>query len=57
MRTPKQIKEILKELEKVWIQHPELRISQLLWNVFKEDPYYMEDPKFIEIFKTFYKAK
>ena len=46
MRDPKRIKRIIKKLEKVWIQYPDLRLLQGLINIITAqniDPYYFED--------------
>lgn len=44
MRDIKRIPKILKRLEKLWKEHPDLRLGQLILNVHR-DPclYYMED--------------
>ena len=54
MRNPKRIPIIIKELEKVWKANPDLRLAQLLWNVFRDDPYNIDDSEFIQIIKEFY---
>lgn len=44
MRDPKRIKRILKLLEHVWKQHPDMRFGQLIWFIYgKEPPFNEED--------------
>ena len=45
MRDPKRIKRILKKIEKIWLEHPDLRLMQLLFNSvdLTDSVYYMED--------------
>lgn len=45
MKDPKRIKKIIKELERLWRKHPDLRFGQLLINVYINgtDLYYIED--------------
>jgi len=55
MRDPKRIPKILKRLQKVWNKNPDLRLAQLLGNVWRGDPYYVEDEKFITEIEELYK--
>lgn len=56
MRDPNRIDDILKRLEKVWKKYPDLRISQLIVNVYSSDlNYYIEDEDFIENIEEYYK--
>lgn len=50
MRDPNRIKFIMKEIEEYWIQHPELRLGQIIANCVRAydgrlncDPFYIED--------------
>jgi len=45
MRDPKRIKRILKLVEKIWEENPDLRLTQLIMNALEmnQDPYYIED--------------
>lgn len=44
MRDPKRIPEVLKILEKIWAENPDLRLGQLICNVIPESSlYYIED--------------
>jgi hypothetical protein len=50
MRDPNRIPDILSKIEKLWLNHPDLRLMQLLINAVRpEDPcselYSMEDSK------------
>ena len=54
MRDPNRIPKVLKELEKIWAQTPDLRLGQLLINATMTkagemaDFYYMEDNDLLE---------
>lgn len=50
----KEIEETLSRLKKVWFNHPNLRLGQLIQNVFG-DIYYIEDEEFVEEIENFYK--
>ena len=62
-RDPNRIPIILKRLENVWRKFPDLRLGQLIENVFpnrgasghSESAYYLEDEEFIERIENFYK--
>ncbi len=46
MRDPERIKRMLKEIDHIWHQAPDLRLGQLLTNIlpeFGENSYYVED--------------
>lgn len=46
MRNPDRIDEILKLISKIWYKNPDLRLTQLIGNIFIEkDLYYVEDDK------------
>jgi uncharacterized protein YihD (DUF1040 family) len=52
-RDPKRIPLILKQLEEIWQEHPDLRLGQLILNMVRgEYPnptlYYMEDDRLID---------
>lgn len=56
-KTPKEKKQVLNDLLKVWLQNPELRLAQLLMNLQNADGidiYYKEDFTLIEDLKKFY---
>jgi len=61
-RDPKRIPIILKRLENIWRRFPDLRLGQLIENVFpnrgiaghSESAYYLEDEEFIERIEKFY---
>lgn len=46
--------EIVGRLLEVWKQNPSLRLMQLLGNVFRGDPYYVEDYDVIKEVEAFY---
>jgi len=49
MRDKKRISLVLKELERLWIENPDLRLCQLIANCFdKTDLYYIEDDVFLK---------
>jgi hypothetical protein len=58
MRSKKRIPIILKEIEKIWREHPDLRLGQLLLN-YMEEPflYYIEDEDLVDILKNDYMKK
>lgn len=46
MRDPQRIRRILKLVEKIWLEMPDLRLGQLLSNAssnLEADPYFYED--------------
>lgn len=57
MRDPKRIKKVLKIIEEVWKRNPDLRLCQLIGNVFPGDNYYIEDTTLVKKLKTIYKDK
>lgn len=55
--TPQEKKLIINELFKIWLQNPDLRLTQLIMNLQEPDGvdiYYIEDFKLIEDLKEFY---
>jgi hypothetical protein len=55
MRDKKRIPKIIKELEKIWLEHPDLRLGQLIQNCFGTDSiYYVEDDSLIKTIERFY---
>jgi uncharacterized protein YihD (DUF1040 family) len=60
MRNPKRIPKILKRLQKIWEKNPDLRLGQLIENVFPNTPYdyissnYLEDEEFIKTLEEYY---
>jgi len=61
MRDKNRIKKLLKRLEKVWEENPDLRLPQLIGNVYHipsgEDPYFVECEEFISEIEGFYKKE
>lgn len=45
---------VIDRLLDVWKTNPELRLMQLLGNVFRADPYYIEDYDAIKVVEEFY---
>lgn len=41
----------------VWKANPDLRLMQLIGNVFRSDPYYIEDYEAIKAVEEFYEGK
>ena len=58
MRDIKRINKVLKRIETIWLQYPDLRLGQLLLNVAR-DPYlyYVEDEDLAQILEDFYTPK
>lgn len=55
MRDPNRIDEVLAAVGDVWKQYPDLRLGQLLSNVFREPAlYYVEDDKLVEEVRHYY---
>ena len=55
MRNPKRITEILDRLQKVWEKYPDLRLGQLINNIYWNfDIYHIEDEQFINAIEGFY---
>jgi len=54
MRDPDRIPVILQRLEQVWERHPDLRLGQLLINVFNMDFYGVEDEVLASMVEAFY---
>lgn len=48
MRNPKRIKFVLRELERLWLQVPDWRLGQLVFNIVGRDPFYIEDYDLVE---------
>jgi len=58
MRDPERIPKILSELEEIWSKFPDLRLGQLLLNLFNDPQlYYIEDEKLVEALESYYKIK
>jgi hypothetical protein len=54
-RDSNKIPDILDKLKKIWLENPNLRLGQLIENVFKESNiYYMEDNDFIKDIEDYY---
>lgn len=55
MRDPKRIPEILNELKGIWSTFPDLRLGQLLLNVFNDrELYYVEEKELIKHLRDHY---
>ena len=57
MRNKSRISKILKQVEKIWKEHPDLRLGQLIQNCFgsgSSSLYYIEDKELIETIERFY---
>ena len=48
---------LINRLHDLWIANPDLRLSQLILNVFTKDFYYVEDEAFIDDLEGFYETK
>ncbi len=59
MRDPKRIERILKLVEKIWNDYPDLRLTQLIMNALRmnSDPYYVEDDKLEDALKSCYEER
>ena len=58
MRDPNRIPIVLNRLQAVWKKYPDLRLGQLITNVFRSDSlYYLEDDRLIDIIEEFYNLK
>lgn len=61
MRDPKRIERMLSRIRRIWLTHPDLRLTQLIMNALQmnEDPYNVEDDtletKLIEYEKQYVK--
>ena len=49
-------REVITRILTVWQENPALRLMQLLGNVFRSDPYYIEDYDAVKALEEFYKA-
>lgn len=58
MRDINRIEKYLKELEKIWKAYPDLRFSQLIFNVLNEEngDYWKEEDETLKMFKEYYNA-
>lgn len=59
MRDINRIEKYLKELEKIWKAYPDLRFSQLIFNVLNEEngDYWKEEDETLKMFKEYYNVK
>jgi len=57
MRDPKRIPKVLKEIQEIWETCPDLRLGQLLGNVFGQEQYIVEDDDVITYLRKFYRLK
>lgn len=53
MRNPERIDKVLAAIGEVWHKHPDLRLGQLIMNVYG-DPYYVEDNELISGLIAYY---
>ena len=54
MRDIKRIEPLLETLRKIWLEHPDYRLMQLLGNVYRGDPYYIEDDDLLQRLESTY---
>lgn len=54
--TDEQKRNVVERVYALWIAHPELRLGQLLGNVFRE-MYYVEDIELVQTLERFYLAR
>lgn len=57
MRSPERIPRILKQIEGIWKAHPDLRLMQLLGNVFQAGDHYYEEDGTLEVLLAAYYEK
>ena len=58
MRDPSRIPIILKEIERIWLEDPDLRLCQLIGNCHESgDLYYKEDDDLLKRLKEVYDTK
>ena len=58
MRDPSRIPVILKEIERIWLEDPDLRLCQLIGNCYESgDLYYKEDDDLLKRLKETYDRK
>lgn len=62
LRDPKRIPNIIMRLLKIWQKYPDMRLGQLIENVFpntemtRVTAYFLEDDDFIKVLEEFYKV-
>lgn len=55
MRDKSRIPVLIDLLTKIWVEHPDLRLCQLLGNAIHDiDPYYLEDDQLEDLLKETY---
>jgi archaellum component FlaC/uncharacterized protein YihD (DUF1040 family) len=54
MRDIKRIEPLLETLRKIWLEHPDYRLMQLFGNVYRGDPYYIEDDDLLQRLESTY---
>lgn len=58
MRNKERIPQVLKEIQNIWEQYPDLRLGQLILNVINDPAaYYIEDDALIKTLKEFYEVE
>ena len=56
MRNPDRIVPIIRQLERLWMEYPDLRLCQLIAGITGPgDSFYLEDDKFFELLQQFRK--
>ena len=55
--TDAQKDEIISRLGDTWKKNPEIRLMQLISNVFRSDPYYIEDYEAMDLLEEFYEPR
>ena len=57
MRDPKRIEPVLAKIRQIWLTYPDLRLGQLLENVFPDrELYYVEDDEPLEALRVYYEG-
>ncbi len=54
MRDDKRIEPLLETVRKIWLEHPDYRLMQLFGNVYRGDPYHMEDDELLQRLESTY---
>ena len=54
MRDIKRIEPLLETVRKIWLEHPDYRLMQLFGNVYRGDPYYIEDDDLLQRLESTY---
>lgn len=54
MRDIKRIEPLLETVRKIWLERPDYRLMQLFGNVYRGDPYHMEDDELLQRLESTY---